>query len=587
MAEAKLNFDESQLDKSSGIYDLYSRLYEGMRVANTVDAPISPENPPLDSEGQIDVGAINTKLSEYSEILMKNSAYLFANSIMSVIGLSTGGGDAGVGFLSRNGDTMMGSLGALYGLQAGYGGNLIFETTVDSDDKAWANITGNLSVSDNVVVQGALQLSEHGIEWGENKVIYHDGTALHIDSQDVAIKAKVSVDGSIVVGNVVIDENGIKWGEHEFYHSGNSNKKDVDWTMKNAYVHGTLYAYGDAEITKRFITKGALEFSYGEQKLLFTETDETTQNTRLLFYTDLALINGKGIKFGDKYIVKVRNDDKQVVSFSAPGMIMNLGDSDGETATDHIALQSEIWNYNSAYRIISQYGDGNFPNSFSAGCANAGPTVIRTYYVGSEDCGVVLLRNMRLGDVSGPILAGSGNNVLLSMPYLHIVSDLQQTDFIPINIGIQETTSLFKDQTKQWSSTIHFNTEAEFFAFDKPIESTSFSIKSEQYKTRLIENTLFFDDGKFLEGVTDGIRWSGNAYFDGNLSSPRFASGFAGYGWAVMEDEMVGGISATFDSLTVRKKMRVYELEVQKISVTNGSLWVSDSCSGDEVVELI
>lgn len=586
MAEAKLNFDESLLDKSSGIYDLYSRLYEGMRVANTVDSPISPDNPPLDSEGQIDVDAINTKLSEYSEILMKNSAYLFANSIMSVIGPSSGGGDAGVGFLSRNGDTMMGSLGALYGLQAGYDGKLIFETTIDSDDKAWANVTGNLSVSDNAVVQGALQLSEHGIEWDGNKVIYYDGTVLHLDSQDVAIKAKVSVDGSIVVGNVVIDENGIKWGEHEFYHSGNSNKEDVDWTMKNAYVHGTLYAYGDAEIAKRLVTKGSLEFSYGEQKLLFTETDDTTQDTILLFYTDLALINGKGIKFGDKYIVKVRNDDKQVVSFSAPGMIMNLGDSDGETATDHIALQSEIWNYNSAYRIISQYGDGNFPNSFSAGCANAGPTVIRTYYAGSKDCGVVLLKNMRLGDVSGPILTGSGNNVLLSMPYMHIVSDLQQTDFIPINIGIQETASLFKDLTKQWSATVHFNTEAEFFAFDKPIESNSFSIKSEQYKTRLIENALFFDDGKFLEGVTDGIRWSGNAYFDGNLSSPRFASGFAGYGWAVMEDEMVGGISATFDSLTIRKKMRVYELEVQKISVTNGSLWVSDSCSGDEVVEL-
>ena len=50
-----------------------------------------------------------------------------------------------------------------------------------------------------------------------------------------------------------------------------------------------------------------------------------------------------------------------------------------------------------------------------------------------------------------------------------------------------------------------------------------------------------------------------------------------------MEDNTVGGIHATFDSLTIRKKMRVYELEVQKISVTNGSLWVSDSCSGDEV----
>lgn len=586
MAEAKLNFDESLLDTSSGIYDLYSRLYEGMRVANTVDAPISTDNPPVDSEGQIDTDAINTKLSEYSDILMKNSAYLFASSILSVVGPTSGGGSVGVGFLSRNGDTMIGMLGALYGFQAGYNGSMILETTVDADDIAWANITGNLSVSENAVIKGALQLSENGIEWSGNKVIYHDGTALHIDSQDVAIEASVSVDGSITVGDVVIDKNGIRWGEYDFYHSGNSNKKDVDWTMKDAYVYGTIYAYGDVQIDKKLVTKGQLEISCGEQKLLFTSTDSTTNETELLFYTDLSITSGRGIKFDDKYIIKVRNDNEQVVSFSAPGMTLNLGDSDGETATDHIALQSGIWNYNSAYRIISQYGDGNFPNSFSAGCANSGPTVIQTYYSSADNCGIVIPKNMRFGSTSGPYMAESDSDVLLSIPYLHIVSDLQQTDYIPINIGVQATTSLFRDQTKQWSATVHFDSDAEYFAFDKPIESDSFSIKSEQYKTRLIENTLFFDDGIFIEGVTDGLRFAGNSYFDNNLSSQTFASGFAGYGWAIMEDETVGGIAATFDSLTVRKKMRVYELEVQKISVTNGSLWVSDSCSGDEVIEL-
>lgn len=41
--------------------------------------------------------------------------------------------------------------------------------------------------------------------------------------------------------------------------------------------------------------------------------------------------------------------------------------------------------------------------------------------------------------------------------------------------------------------------------------------------------------------------------------------------------------SPPFDELTIRKKMRIYELEIQKAYATNGSLWISDSCSGDRV----
>lgn len=61
----------------------------------------------------------------------------------------------------------------------------------------------------------------------------------------------------------------------------------------------------------------------------------------------------------------------------------------------------------------------------------------------------------------------------------------------------------------------------------------------------------------------------------------------AGSGWAILENALNGSFHATFDELTVRKKMRIYELEVQKQNVTNGSWWVTDSCSGDLVEEVL
>ena len=45
-------------------------------------------------------------------------------------------------------------------------------------------------------------------------------------------------------------------------------------------------------------------------------------------------------------------------------------------------------------------------------------------------------------------------------------------------------------------------------------------------------------------------------------------------------------VSATFDEVVARRKFRAYEFEVEKTSVTNGSFWISDSCSGDTVEKL-
>lgn len=61
-------------------------------------------------------------------------------------------------------------------------------------------------------------------------------------------------------------------------------------------------------------------------------------------------------------------------------------------------------------------------------------------------------------------------------------------------------------------------------------------------------------------------------------SQATFASGFAGSGWRVDYGiTTTGKASAEFDDLTIRGRMRVYELLIQQIRATNGSLFVSSS----------
>jgi hypothetical protein len=60
---------------------------------------------------------------------------------------------------------------------------------------------------------------------------------------------------------------------------------------------------------------------------------------------------------------------------------------------------------------------------------------------------------------------------------------------------------------------------------------------------------------------------------NGSIGTPDFASGFGGFGWRMDADTN----TLTVDNLVVRKLMQVYELVVNKISATNGSLWVTNA----------
>jgi hypothetical protein len=61
-------------------------------------------------------------------------------------------------------------------------------------------------------------------------------------------------------------------------------------------------------------------------------------------------------------------------------------------------------------------------------------------------------------------------------------------------------------------------------------------------------------------------------------SNATFASGFAGSGYRVDYGVTEASkASAEFDNLTVRGRMRVYELLIQQIRATNGSVFVTST----------
>ena len=81
-----------------------------------------------------------------------------------------------------------------------------------------------------------------------------------------------------------------------------------------------------------------------------------------------------------------------------------------------------------------------------------------------------------------------------------------------------------------------------------------------------------------LKSTSGGGLSLGSVTTNQAVSLATFASGFAGTGWRVDYGVSTAGrASAEFDDLTVRGRMRIYELLIQQIRATNGSLFVSSA----------
>lgn len=577
---ATLNPNIDNITPGSPLETLYNRLLAGFMKSqdNTLPDFTSGEYVIVsaDDEGNpvytADEGKINAEVAAYREVTMKNSAYLMASCFASDDSAEGGGGSGGGGgagnnvFVAITGDWMTGQLDARYGFTAGGNGVKILEVyqTNEDDPTQRKNI---------VNIDGELHLDARGLYINGANVLSYENDKLTLKGMNISLDGDVVCTGSFRIGDTLITQDGISMGDKVYYHSGNCNMESVDWTMRNGTVAGKLTVKGTSEFRDEVsMVYGAILGAEGNNTLTFEE------GRKALLRGELDILSG-GLMLSGTYAVHEKNP--QVVSFSAPGRILNLGDDD----TGKIDLQAGVYDNDGEYLLVSKYGDAYFPNSFRAGF-QLGNVLIETYKKNAEDAGVVMSRYARFHNDSGPgFHSEDGRGLSFSGPFKYVENELEVTEHRTMTTEYVESSSLFTPLNRR-SASLAFTTDADFYVFDKAVEG-KISIGIAGTKTRISDRQLFFDDSVYWQGIQDGVKHYGNAYMTGSIGSVMFSSGFAGSGWKIFKDGLTGNIGATFDELTIRKKMRVYELEVQKLSVTNGSLWVSDACSGDMVEEVV
>ena len=555
----------SQIKKGTALDIMYNRLLAGFVQSSQETLP-DFTGPDYVVEGVANEAKINAEINNYTDILRKNSAYLLANTICTSLS-SEGGGTSGA-FVSISGDSMTGLLQTLYGFKAGANGVKILDVYQTNEEEP--------SLRKSIVkVDGELHLNSNGLFINDKNVLSYYNDVLSLDAGNIALNGDVTCSGTITLGNLEISKDGIKYNNLDFYHSGNSNNSYVDWSMQNGTVYKNLNIRGNSTVGGNLQALNGVLLGYNNNSIL-----KITQKGVAQLIGDFDIVDG-GVKFNNNYIIHIKNTN--VISFSASNKIMNLGDDN----TLQITLQTGLYNDKGDVELISKFGGAYFPESFKAG-HKMGSMLISTYSNSPEDSGIIAHRYLRLGSAEGPGIRSDNNSICIEAPFVYNDTEgagMQIKEMRRTHIKYTVSSSLLAP-LERVSSSCEFSTEADFYVFDKPIEGKT-SIGISGTKTRITKNSLFFSDSVFWIALSDGVKHFGNIYTNDDIGSVEFSTGFAGSGWKIFTNKLTGNVVATFDEMTIRKKMRIYELEVQKNSAINGSLWVSDTCSGDIVEEIM
>lgn len=542
-----INPEIATLTEGSLCYSIYNQLY--LNFFNAQDQK-SESNPNGIVEG------------DSTSIRLKNTAYNFADAISDAVMGSTGDGSGGVmvGYLKKSGGDMSGLLRSNFGFEAGV------------DNTKIISVYKNLSES-GLEVLGSLSITGGDLKIGGQKVLSYNGTTKtvllsgeNIDFGVAAIKSNGSIQFGDGLTGVRISSSGISIDNNSVYHSGNANTIQTDWTMRNANVEGSLGVNGDATISGTFKANGGAQISSNDIEIVSINSNGIFANQ------DIHFTDGNGIKVANKHVLAaVGLTDIQIGSV---GGALILGNEN----TSEIKLGTGIKNSSGAHTIISKFGAGYFPDSFRA-AHDFGSDLLATYKNTESDSGIVFYQNARFGGADGMRMRGDSNSISF---YGLISRESGQTQH-SYSIGFFESSSLYKPLDRE-SGSLLLSTDSDFFVFNKAVESLSIGITNSF--TRLTDGILFLSEGCYLQSTQNGLKHYGDGIYLGDLRSEMFSTGFAGSGWGIVKNKTTGNYVITADEIEVRKKMRVYELEVQKQSATNGSLWVSDSCSGDTVIKL-
>lgn len=561
----QLHPDIEQLDKSSLCYSIYSQLYHNF--FNAQDRKDS-EHP----YGIVEGDETSTRL--------KNSAYGFASAIAgSVAGEGGSGGESGgvlLDYLKKTGGDMTGLLRANYGFEAGIENTRILVVYADRQMNEAGEITGT---DYGIRIHGDLRIGGQSFYLGERRLLSYD-TVSGIASFDAGQidfgVAKMQSAGELIIGQsreqgVLITSTLLQVGGHDVYHTGNSNLDTIDWKMLDARVSGQLNVSGKSMLSGLVQALYGVNLGSDGKVVIQIAHDEAALNGYLSFGT------GYGIKIGGIPVL-FRAGDREIQLGSIDGDLLLGGEH-----TTKIRLLSGISDMNGDYLLVSAYGDGYFPGSLTVR-HNRGADLLSSYRTDANDEGIILHKRLRFHAPDSAYLTGDKSGISFVSFVVQEKEDARVTQTCTSRIEHLLSTSVYRPQNRD-SFSLHIHTDADFMSIGVPLEARG-HIGIDGSYTRLTDGVLFFNEESRLQAITGGIKHYGNSTFRGNLSSELFSSGFSGSGWAILLNRTTGSITATFDEIVARRKFRAYEFEVMKASVTNGSLWVSDSCSGDNVEKL-
>ena len=536
--------DIGELNPNSLCYSIYSELYHNF--FNAQDKK-SEENPYGIEEG------------DDTSIRLRNTAYNFASAIAGAV--AGEGGESGGGillyYLKKTGGDMRGVLRANYGFEAGAGNTRLLGTYEEVADDGVTPVYG-------LQVYGDIRIGGSNLFIGGQQFIRYiagDGMVI-IEHPKLSFgRSSLTSQGEMVFGEnkakgVVLSSETIRIKGKEAFHAGNANLPTIHWTMLDATVAGKLQVAGAVTLSGELSALYGVKLGTGGKEVIMLFQEEARLNGFL------SIGVGYGVKIGTVPVLYRVNETDVRLACESGHLLL------GSENTQQIRLFSGLTDIDGDNILISKYGAAYFPDSLRI-AHNYGADLLSTYRENDADEGLVIHKKMRFGNKQGVFLSGDSRQL-----FLYSSDD-------KVAFGFRDSTSVYR-LPDSGSRSFHLQTNCDFIIFSQSIEAKK-SVGIDGSFTRLTDKHLFLSSENYLLSTTDGIKHFGNAYFTGSISSERFSSGFAGYGWGILKNQTTGNIAATFDELTIRKKMRIYELEVQKNSATNGSLWVSDSCSGDRV----
>lgn len=521
---------EIESNKNEIVSSIYNKLYRQFFEAQIPKSPSFPHG--------IEVG-------DRLDISLKNSAFSFAKTMGEAIEIGASGVEVDVSNLvKKDGDTMTGELSAIRGFKAGKNGQVILEVLTNDEGIHYVNIASILNISGD------------GLRFDGDKVIFRNSESktTTISDKSVIVDAEnTTILNGATIGGITVDSGGViknKDGQ-EFYSPKNSNKDDVDWHANNIYAKNNANVGGDVSISGK-LTSGDANIA-GNVSI--------TKDSMSV----LSPVHIDSILYIGEHIFAKKTEDGVSVGASNGNLII------GNDETKSIKLAKPIKTWDGKYSIITETGFGNFQGGFSASHNRSSP-IIKTFYNSPEDKGVIIDNKISfLGSKDVSLHEADGGLMLdLDGDYVSIKTD--------------KSSSYYKPRNKD-SKTTFIESSADFIAFGKPVEASSFTIKNKS--TQLKDRVLNLGDGAMIEGGKNKMTLHSNVIVKNNISSERFADGFSGYGWAIKQDSITGVTRITTDEITVRNKMNIYELNVRKIKSSNGAIWVSDSMVGGNVQQII